>query len=159
MKEFTEVSSESLRHIRTSKGVTQGTVAELLGLPKNAVSKIETGVRDLADSEKKLLDLYFFGIFPKGFVRSPEDIASILDFTENEWRIIDILAKRAGQTPAAWIRSQILAYLSFNTGHETLPLVAENTPLSGDQKHQGAGGSLIADITSPRRPPKLEQAG
>jgi hypothetical protein len=44
---------------------------------------------------------------------------SLLEFSEEEWRLITILAARAGQEPRAWIRSQILAYLAYNKSEAT----------------------------------------
>jgi len=62
---------------------------------------------------RKLLRLYLFGEIPFGLVHTPADVATLLEFEPDEFRIIGLLANRAGQSPAAWIRSQILSYLAF----------------------------------------------
>jgi hypothetical protein len=67
----------------------------------------------LADSEKKLLDLFFFGTLPSGIVRLSEDLGKTLDLTEDEWRVVKVLAHRNGQTPEMWIKTRILDYLAM----------------------------------------------
>jgi hypothetical protein len=66
---------------------------------------------------KKLLRLYLFGEIPFTTPRPAgaraEDLARLLEFTPEEWRIVVVLATRAGQDPGQWIRSQILAYLAY----------------------------------------------
>lgn len=68
---------------------------------------------------QKLLRLYLFGEIPFSMLRDPDQARSLLEFSEEEWRLITILAARAGQEPRAWIRSQILAYLAYNKGEAT----------------------------------------
>ena len=109
--------------------MTQEELAEMLGIPINAISKIESGSRSLAQSEKKLLDLYFFGKLPEGIIRPSEELWQTLDFTDQEWKIVQTHSNRAGQTPAQWIRTQILGYLAYSAA-------AQDTP---DQKDGTAG--------------------
>lgn len=139
--------------------MTQEAVAEVLGVPLNAISKIEAGRRGLSESEKKLLDLYFFGKMPEGLVRTPEELNSSLNFTDQEWKMVQILAYRAGQDPASWIRSQILSYLSFaermtDTGFLK---AAEDAPPFGEKKAAKGPhvtGNANADTTfQPGNPP------
>lgn len=68
---------------------------------------------------QKLLRLYLFGEIPFSMLRDPDKMRSLLEFSEEEWRLITILAARAGQEPRAWIRSQILAYLAYNKSEAT----------------------------------------
>ncbi len=110
MNEFTEVFAGTLRFIRGAHGKTQDEIAELLGIPVNAVSNIENDRRALSDSEKRLLDWYFFGTLPPRLAAS-FDLRGILEFTEDEWNIIGLMARRAGQNHAQWIRSSILAFV------------------------------------------------
>lgn len=114
MAEFSETTADNLKFLRGSQGMNQAQIAKVLGISGNAVSKIELGLRDLTAAEKKILDLYFFGKLPDGILRPTEEIGHTLDLTEQEWKVIEILALRAGQTPAQWIRTKILDYLAFS---------------------------------------------
>ena len=107
MSAFTETTAENLRAIRTEKGMNQDEVAELLGLQNHNISKLESGSRSLSPSEKTLLDWYFFGTMPKRLV-NPENLKGMLEFSPEEWDVIGIMAKRAGQTHEAWIRTAVL---------------------------------------------------
>ena len=87
----------------------------------------------------KLLALYLFGEIPFTLVHPKQDLSSILEFEPDEWRIIEILATRAGQTPAQWIRSQILAYLAFTSqeGNQAGPSDSAAT-----RESRGRGGPV-----------------
>lgn len=113
MNEFTEVTAENLRFIRALKELNQDAVAGILGIPRNAISKIESGTRALAPSEKALLDLYFFGTIPFEIINE-KLLEGVLDFTEDQWRVICILAKRVSLTPGKWIANQIRSYLAYD---------------------------------------------
>lgn len=112
MNAFTEVTAENLRYVRALRDLSQEEVAKILGLEKHNISKIETGKRALSESEKKLLDWYFFGTMPPRIVGSSEDLCGTLEFDEAEWKIITILATKEGnKTPARWIADRIIGYL------------------------------------------------
>jgi transcriptional regulator with XRE-family HTH domain len=113
MNEFKEVTAENLRFIRGSKGINQTEIAEMLGIPINAVSKIEGGKRGLSEAEKALLDLYFFGKMPFDIVNQAQ-LKSVLEFTALQWRVITIMATKVGMTPSAWIADRIRDFLAFN---------------------------------------------
>lgn len=113
MNEFTEVTAENLRFIRGLKDMNQDAIAEILGIPRNAISKIESGTRSLATSEKSLLDLYFFGKLPFELVNE-KNIRGVLDFSDLQWRAICIMATRNSTTPAKWIAKEIRSYLNYN---------------------------------------------
>lgn len=113
MNEFTEVTAENLRFIRALKDLNQDAIAGILGVPRNAISKIESGTRALASSEKALLDLYFFGKIPFEIVNE-KLLSGVLSFSENQWRAICILANRDGTTPGKWIAREIRSYLTHN---------------------------------------------
>jgi transcriptional regulator with XRE-family HTH domain len=125
MNEFTEVTAENLRFIRGAKGMNQAEIAELLGITQTAVSKIEKDQRTLSDSEKALLDLYFFGKMPFEIVNQPQ-LKSVLEFTPLQWRVITIIATKRGMTPSAWIADRIRDYLAFN--EEARKISEEDTP-------------------------------
>lgn len=107
MNEFTEATAENLRYLRGAKGLNQDDISEMLGIPRNAVSKIEGGSRSLSAAEKTVLDWYFFGTMPPRLA-NPENLKGILEFSPEEWEIIGLMAKRAGQTHEAWIRTAVL---------------------------------------------------
>jgi DNA-binding transcriptional regulator YiaG len=107
MNEFTETTAENLRFLRGAKGLNQDDIGEMLGIPRNAVSKIESGSRSLSASEKTVLDWFFFGIMPPRLT-AQEDLKGMLEFSPEEWRIIGVMAARAGQTHQQWIRSAVL---------------------------------------------------
>jgi len=159
MAEHSEVTAGTLHEIRTAKSFTQDEVGAVIGLKGYHISQIESGRRNLSEAEKRLLDLYFFGTIPPGTVRQPGDLGNTLDFTTDEWRVIEILARRAGQTPPEWIRTKVLDYLAFSfegrtelSGQpiaETLTLAAENPG-----KYQ-AGRGVSGKASSPTfGPPK-----
>lgn len=112
MSEFTEVTAENLRLVRGAHDKNQNEIADLLGVPRNAISKIESGQRSLSDTEKHLLDWYFFGKVPPRITSSSVDLRGILEFSEAEWRIINIFANRAGQTAGKWIASHVRSHLT-----------------------------------------------
>ncbi len=112
MNDFTEVTADNLRFIRGSKGTNQGEIADILGIAQTAVSKIETGMRALSDSEKRLLDWYFFGILPPKIGNAGVDLKGTLEFDEAEWRMIGIMANKNGMTPGEWIASRIRDHIA-----------------------------------------------
>jgi len=91
--------------------MNQEDVAQLLGITQTAVSKIENGSRGLSDTEKKLLDWYFFGTIPPR-LNPDHDFRGIFEFDPAEWQIITILATREGnKTPGQWIADRIRGFL------------------------------------------------
>jgi len=66
-----DINEKNLKRIRKSKRLLQEDVAEIVGISREAVSKIETGRRELAISEKKLLEWYFFGKIPYSGHKEP----------------------------------------------------------------------------------------
>jgi transcriptional regulator with XRE-family HTH domain len=112
MNEFTETTAENLALIRGSMGMNQEEIAEMLGIPKTAVSNIENDKRTLSAAEKTILDWHFFGIIPAS-VTSKFDLEGALEFSEAEWRIVGQLARREGITEAQWITGRIRSYLAY----------------------------------------------
>ena len=117
---FKELSlMQSEEHIRRSlvkelktRGA-QKRISQALEVSATTVMRWGDG-ETIPASMQKLLRLYLFGEIPFSMLRDPDQASSLLEFSEDEWRLITILAARAGQEPRAWIRSQILAYLAYN---------------------------------------------
>ncbi len=145
------ITAENLREIRTARGLKQEEVAAILGLEKHNISKIERGKRTLSAPETALLNLYFFEKMPFDIV-GEKILETVLDFTEDQWKVICILAKRQGIRPGVWISNQIRSYLAMDdearaerlrleserraslpkTSHlQELPRVAEEPPGQG----------------------------
>lgn len=127
MNDFNEVTAENLRRVRGSRGMNQEALAELLGVEKYSISRIENGSRALSGSEKSLLDWYFFGHLPPRLANSL-DLPDVLEFTDDEWRIVRILAARAGQTPEQWIASTIRVHLQIEQHNEKKGMRAAEPP-------------------------------
>ncbi len=91
----------------------QTKISKALEVSATTVMRWASGETAIPAAMQKLLRLYLFGEIPFGDVRAAEDTRSVLEFTPAEWRLICILAARAGQDPKMWIRAQIRAYLAF----------------------------------------------
>lgn len=139
MNEFTEVTAENLARLRGAQDLKQEQIVEILGIPKTAVSNIENGKRALSRSEKALLDWYFFGALPPSVVATL-DLQGVLEFSDDEWHIIVLMAKRAGQTPAGWLRESILSYLALRQP-AALPLTLMEPLVSAPGKSSPSTGA------------------
>jgi len=75
----------------------------------------------------KLLRLYLLGEIPFELVHDKQDLRPVLQFTPDEWRIIETLALRGGVTAAEWIRDHVRNYLAFmsSTGGVKYPTARE----------------------------------
>jgi len=87
-------------------------ISKALGVAPSTVTRWVAG-GDIPPPMEKLLNLYFFDIMPFDIV-GEHLLESVLSFTEDQWRVINILAKRQGRTPAKWIASKIREYLAWN---------------------------------------------
>jgi len=58
------ISGSDLKKLRKSKRMLQEDIGEIIGISREAVSKVETGRRELSVSEQRLLEWYFFGKVP-----------------------------------------------------------------------------------------------
>jgi len=128
MNAYKEVTAENLRFIRGGNGMNQAEVAELLGIQKNAISKIEGGTRSLTEAEKHLLDWYFFGKVPPRLVASL-DLRGYLEFTPDEWNVLGILATRRGQSHNQFIKATILSIIHGPEGEIAAKSTAKQTPV------------------------------
>jgi transcriptional regulator with XRE-family HTH domain len=116
MNNHHEITPENLRPLRSQMGVRQSYIAELLGIQQSAVSRVESGKREITSAEKQVLEFFFFGKLPDRIPAVRDDLArGIMEFTESEWRVITILAQREGnKVPTAWIADKIRGYLENN---------------------------------------------
>lgn len=105
-----ETTAENLKELRSENDLNQDDLALILGISRNAVSKIETGTRLLSETEKKILDWYFFGTIPERLTSGILS-ADMLDFTATEWNVISSIARRIGVSPSKWIVDQIRGWL------------------------------------------------
>jgi DNA-binding MarR family transcriptional regulator len=53
-----------------------------------------------------LLDLYFFGTIPFE-IANQKALHGVLDFTTDQWRVIEVLSRREAKTPGQWIADKI----------------------------------------------------
>ena len=133
MNEFKEITAADLRAIRSKKGMNQEEIGELLGVTQTAVSKIEKGTRALSESEKALLDWYFFSILPPR-IANTASLQGCLEFTDQEWHVLGRMAARVGQTHAQFITATIRRdiqrhpYWQEETQIHLLNKVAEDEP-------------------------------
>jgi hypothetical protein len=114
-------SEEDIRRSLVKELETRGAqkrISQALEVSATTVMRWGDG-ETIPPAMQKLLRLYLFGEIPFSMLRDPEESRTLLEFSEEEWRLITILAARAGQEPKAWIRSQILAYLAYNKGEAT----------------------------------------
>ena len=106
MNEYKEVTAENLRFIRGAEGLNQNQIADLLGVEKHSISRIENGKRGLTDAEKHILDWYFFNKLPPR-LSNPLDLQGCFEFSEAEWNLLTAIAKRCGQSTTQYIASRI----------------------------------------------------
>ena len=128
MKSEEEIREGLLKELST-RGA-QKRIAQTLEVSATTVMRWGGG-ETIPPAMQKLLSLYLFGEIPFSMLRDPNDAQTLLEFTEEEWRLITILSARAGQEPPAWIRSQIIAYLAFSQsgGEQSTGYGKESNPL------------------------------
>ena len=80
MQNNSEIDSQNLKRHRRSRGLRQGDIAALLGISREAISKVETGKRELSGAETKLLEWYFYGRIPVSIQRPVETGAVTFSF-------------------------------------------------------------------------------
>ena len=105
------VTPDNLRELRKGRGLTQSEVAEVLGVPQNAISKVEAGERHLSLPESTLLEWLFFGVVPPRVGSSGLNLQSAIGLSDSEWRVVETIAKADGLTPAAWVGRRIVGIL------------------------------------------------
>ena len=145
--DFPRMTSEEELQRELSKELevrgAQTKISQAIGVNGSTVMRWSTGEIAIPPAMQKLLRLYLFGEIPFTLLRDPRDLESILEFSPEEWRIITILAARAGQEPKSWIRSQILAYLAFcqadrakTTGYSDRPNPLYSMPTAAEEGNE-----------------------
>jgi transcriptional regulator with XRE-family HTH domain len=111
-----EITPERLKSWRKIEGLTQSALGEMLGWDKLMVTKIETGRRKISEPEQRLLKLLINGEPPFPSAQSPYDAR--IDFTSEEWTIMDHIAKREGYHGARqWIVQKIRDCLAMRQAY------------------------------------------
>lgn len=119
---------------------TQARISEALEVSPATVKRWADG-EGIPAAMVKLLRLYFFGEIPFELVHPRQDLSSVLRFTEQEWKMIEILATRKGIEAKDWIRSQVLDYLAFLEARQEL------------EKEANKFGAGLSVVPSPREEP------
>jgi transcriptional regulator with XRE-family HTH domain len=101
-------------------------LAQTMKVTPATVSRWLNNKNPIAGSDEKLLKLLIRDEMPFEII-GEKLLNSVLDFTEDQYRVICVLASRYGITPAQWIANQIRSYLAFNdeAKAETSKIVAE----------------------------------
>jgi hypothetical protein len=108
----TETNIRAELHKAAAKRGETSRLSEALGIAPSTVTRWIAG-GPIPPPMIKLLDLYFFDVMPFDIV-GEKLVESVLDFTEDQWKVICILAKRQGIPPAKWISNQIRTILAHN---------------------------------------------
>lgn len=121
------MNTQELKECIERHNKKQGAIGADLGFSKAKMTRLLKGA-DISESDAKLLRLYFYGEVPFGLMLEDKRPWEILEFTEDEWKIISILAKRSGgQSPEGWVVSQIRGFLDNH------PLAQEVKNLSREE--------------------------
>lgn len=87
-------------------------LAQTLQVTPATVSRWINGKNPIAGSDEALLRLLIRGEMPFEIV-SEKLVHSVMEFTPREWKVIVLIATKAGVTPGKWIAQQIRSYLAF----------------------------------------------
>jgi transcriptional regulator with XRE-family HTH domain len=102
-----------LKKWMNEKKHTQTAVAEMLGTTPGSVNRWLKNIHAIGEAEKKLLTYLIYGKLP--FDVQEVDQGWHLDFTESEFAVIQLLARREGYASAEhWIVAKIRAYLAMS---------------------------------------------
>lgn len=120
-------------------GKSRPKIAEDLGVRPPTLGRWMRGERKISEPDAKLLRLYFYGEIPFGLSLNENLASTVLDFNEDEWKIIKILSCRAGfKNPVTWIRERIRGYL-------------ENHPLADEARKEGGSTTYSMGGVEPLR--------
>ena len=96
------------------KKITQTALAEMLGISQGTVNRWLKGVHAISGPERKLLAYLMYGELPFD-VQTASD-GWELPFTESEFAVIQLLARREGFGCAEdWVVAKIRAYLAMTS--------------------------------------------
>jgi hypothetical protein len=93
-------------------------IAKALSIAPSTVKRWNDG-GEIPPPMLKLLNLYFFDKMPFD-ITGENLLPSMFDFTEDQWKVICVLAGRLGITPGVWISNQIRTYLAGDDKAMTL---------------------------------------
>lgn len=108
-------------------------LAKALEVHASTVTRWANG-GDIPPPLLKLLAWYFFGVAPPHLAEMITNVQGVLEFTDEEWRMINIMANRVGLTPEKWIASGIREVIALRSSQATagniqvLDRVAEDGP-------------------------------
>jgi transcriptional regulator with XRE-family HTH domain len=118
-----EITPLTLKAWMKNKKITQVALAEMLGTTHTSIGRWLKGVHSISGPEKKLLAYLMFGELPFD-VQTASD-GWELPFTESEFAVIQLLARREGYSSAEnWVVAKIRAYLAMCNAQETTTLKA-----------------------------------
>jgi DNA-binding MarR family transcriptional regulator len=133
---------QDIRAALEEAGKNRGEISRLakaLGIAPSTVTRWIAG-GEIPPPMLKLLNLYFFDKMP--FDITGESILnSMLDFTEDQWKVICVLAGRQGISPGTWIANQIRAYLAWDDEAK-----AERAKLEAARRASNAGLEHLQEL-------------
>lgn len=107
------ITPEFLQNWLTENGKKASWLATTLHITPGSVSRWLTGKHPIANSDQALLKLLIWGEMPFEIV-GEKLLTRVLEFTEDQWKVISILAKRQGTTPRAWIAEKLQTILAYD---------------------------------------------
>ena len=108
-----EITPASLHEWMKKNRYRQAQIAQKLGTSATTVSRWLSGVHDIPSAEKKLLAYLMHGKLPFEPAHAAANTSNKLNFTAEEWRVIEILRRREGfENADSWIATKIRIYLA-----------------------------------------------
>lgn len=114
-------------------------IAKALSIAPSTVTRWVAG-NEIPPPMIKLLNLYFFDKMPFD-ITGESLLPSMLDFTEDQWKVICILAGRQGISPGKWIANQIRTILASDDEAR-----AEREKLEAARRASNAGLSHLHEL-------------
>ena len=133
------------QHIREALKTASQNRGEISRIAKALSISPSTVTRWIAAGEipppmLKLLNLYLFDKMPFD-IAGEKVLPSVLDFTEDQWKVICILAGRQGISPGKWIANQIRTILASDDEAR-----AEREKLEAARRASNAGLSHLHEL-------------
>jgi len=109
-----EITPLLLKAWMKRKKITQVALAEMLGTTHTSIGRWLKGVHAISGPERKLLAYLMYGELPFD-VQTASD-GWVLPFSESEFAVIQLLARREGFASAEdWVVAKIRAYLAMTS--------------------------------------------